>query len=188
MLENDLFRGIKEVLTAGMAAQGQSSVIITQAYQPTNQGIPEQPALYVFKIGNDRRIGHPERKDEWVPADPSAVPPVLAHEKHTETTWYESDFQISATSIKNPKDTAPLTAGDLANLAAGIMQGNAAMDGLRARGIGILRVREVRNTPFIDDKARFETNPSFDFTLTHEQVIISSVPYTDIAEFQLKRI
>lgn len=186
MLENELFKEIFAVLNAGLIARGFPDIIAAQNYQPTNQGIPSKSALYVFKIGPDKRIGHVERKDEWVFADPPTIP--TAFMRHTETQWYETDFQISATAIQNPKSTTPLTATDIANMAAGIMQSDVTLNALREKGIGILRIRDISNPFFMDDKNRFESNPSFDFTLTHEQVIISSVPIVETTEFQIKRV
>jgi len=45
-----------------------------------------------------------------------------------------------------------------------------------------LRVTDVRNPFFEDDKTRFEANPNFDITLTHASPITLTVPPVDRIE------
>lgn len=184
MLDNAQVRALSPLLIQGMKDVGHD-IIVKKDYQPTNQGLPEKPALFLHKIG-DRRIGFPGRKDEWVEANPPTIP--VGYMKHTERCWYETTWQLSALAIQNPKKPNDPTASDLVNYAAYVMQSQNMLIGLRDSGIGILRVMGVRNPYFVDDKNRFEANPSFDFTLTHEQVIISTSPVALTEEFQIKRI
>ncbi len=98
-------------------------------------------------------------------------------------------FQITALSIQIPKlGVAQLTASDIANTAAGIMQSDMSIDTLTSKGLFIYRITDVRNPYFVDDKERFEASPSFDFTLQHEQVIISQTPVVDDFTFDIERV
>lgn len=108
--------------------------------------------------------------------------------RHTERQWYETTFQISGLAIQDPADVDSLTASDIVNIGISVMQSDATRAALRAKNIGILRVEDVRNPYFVDDKGRFEASPSFDFTLTHEQVIISESPIVQSFEANFKRV
>lgn len=179
MLDNQLIALIESTLIAGEAVAGIPNMPILQAFQPTQQGVNVDPALYLFKVG-DRRYGWVERKDVW---DEDAE--VM---RHQETQQYETTFQISALATQNPKTPNAYTASDILNLVAYILQSADAIATLEAQGIGILRVTDVRNPYFSNDKQRNQASPSFDFTLTHKQVILSLVPIINSTEFNIKRV
>lgn len=180
MLDNMIFKNVIEVLRAGLTAQGFTDVAVKQNFQPRNQGANSGPTLYIHKLG-DHRYGFLQRKNEWDEYEEIEI--------HTETQLYESMFQITALSIQNPKlGIDQLTASDLANVSAGIMQSDATVDALTAKGLNIYRITDVRNPYFVDDKERFEAAPSFDFTLQHEQVIISQTPVVDDFTLDIERV
>lgn len=181
MYDNELIKELIVVLKAGLTASGLSSVAVKQSFQPTNQGANSQPTIYLFKIGN-KRVGFLKRESEWI------INPAPARMRHEERQWYETTFQISALSIQNPSDSTQRTASDLCNIASAILQGDTGREALQKKGIGMLRVTDVRNPYFLDDKDRFEASPSFDFTLTHEQVIISTDPVVETFEFNVERV
>lgn len=62
MLDNALIALIISTLQTGMTAIGQSSILIKQAWQPTQQGANTQPTVYLHKI-SDGMIGYPQRQD-----------------------------------------------------------------------------------------------------------------------------
>jgi len=181
VLDNLLIKEVIAGLKAGLTASGLSTVAVKQSYQPTNQGANSGPSIYLYKIG-DKRYGFLKRKSEWIQT------PSPGFMQHTESQWYETTFQISALSIQNPADITQKTASDICNIAAAILQGDSCREFLQSKGIGMLRVTEVRNPYFVDDKDRFEASPSFDFTLTHEQVIISTDPVVETYEFNVDRV
>lgn len=187
MQDNLIFKNVIEVLRAGLTAQGfptdpaaDGYIAIKQNFQPRNQGANTGPTLYIHKLG-DHRYGFLQRKNEWDEYEQTEV--------HTERQLYESMFQITALSIQNPKlGLAQLTASDIANTAAGIMQSDVTVDTLTSKGLFIYRITDVRNPYFVDDKERFEASPSFDFTLQHEQVIISQTPVVDDYTLDIERV
>ena len=184
MYDNQLVQLIITVLQAGFVANGfttdnGNAVAIKQSYQPTTQGVNTQNTIYLFKIG-DHRYGWTGKTDVWDQDTETEV--------HTERQWYETMFQLSALALQNAADVNSKTASDLLNIAAAIMQSDATLAALHAQGVGILRVTDVRNPYFTDDKDRYEAAPSFDFTLEHEQVIISSSPVIEDVEFNIQRI
>lgn len=183
MLDNQLIALVISIIKTGLTGLDLGVVIgVKQAYQPTQQGTPVENTVLLHKIG-DHRYGYPLRKDEWIPdTDGSGVM------THTESQWYETTFQIDALAIQSPSNVTSLTASDIVNYVAAILQSDTALGALKAQGVGILRITEIRNVPFVDDRDRFEYHPSFDFTLTHEQVIISESPVISIEDFNIARV
>lgn len=64
MLDNALFRLIKQVLSAGLSAIGQGSIKLVQSYQPTQQGLNSAPTVYLYKIGVDTNVGFPQKSTQ----------------------------------------------------------------------------------------------------------------------------
>jgi len=182
MYDNELNILIKSVIDAGLVMRGftgNTAIPVKQSYQPTNQGADTEPTIYFHKLP-DHRYGYLKRKSVWDRDQQKMI--------HTEEQWYESTFQINALATQNPKNVTQLTANDIVNIVASIIQGDAGRGAFQTAGVGILRISEIRNIPFVDDRERFEYEPSFDFTLTHAQVIISESPVITTEEFNIKRV
>ena len=90
---------------------------------------------------------------------------------YTETEQYITTFQASALATQNPADTESLTASDILNLAAYVLQSGATIAALEEQGVGILAISQVRNPYFADDRVRYEASPSFDFQISHKQIV-----------------
>lgn len=176
MLDNRLIALVISTVIAGEATAGIPGTPIKQAFQPTLQGANTQPTAYLHKVG-DRRVGSPRRSDVWDQDDAVMI--------HMELQKYETTFQISALATQDPKTPTQYTASDILNLIAYILQSSATIAAFEAQGVGILRVTDVRNPYFLDDRMQNEASPSFDFTLTHSQVITSTVPVVGERVFQI---
>lgn len=174
MFDNVLIKLVIETIIAQEIIAGIPELPVSQAFQPTQQGVNKAATAYMHKLG-DRRIGSPYRADVY--------DPVQSLEIHTELQQYETDFQFSVLSTQDPSDTTQKTASDIVNLIAYILQSSATIAALEARGVGVLRIQEIRNPYFKDDRDRFESNPSFDITFTHKQIISSSIPILQTTEF-----
>ncbi len=164
MRDNELIQVFLPIINDGLTAQGFTDVTVRQSYQPTQQGASSGPSVYFYKL-YDRRYGFLKRENIFN-ADDHVM-------EHIETQFYETTFQVAAWSIQDPSDIDSVTASDLANIVAGIMQSDSARLTLADNDIGILRVTDVTNPYFVDDKGRNEASPSFDFTLTHRQVVVT---------------
>lgn len=176
MLDNVIIPLIINTLIAGETIAGISGTPIKQAFQPTTQGANSVPTAYIYKI-SDRRFGFLGRSDVWNTNTSQMV--------HTETQQYESTFQLSTLATQNPATPTQYTASDICNLCASILQSSAAVATLEAQGVGIERVTDVRNPFFLDDREQFEASPSFDFTLTHKQIITSTTPIAQSIDLQM---
>ena len=95
---------------------------------------------------------------------------------HTETQYFETVFQVAALVLQNPNFINLPTASDLVNEVASIMQSDNTRAILNLSGIGILRISDVLNPYFVDDKDNFEASPTFDFTLVYENTRASTTP------------
>jgi hypothetical protein len=164
MQDNALIQAFLPIISAGLASQGYLNIPIVQAYQPTQQGINSSATIYFYKV-NDYRYGYVKREDNWDSNTSTMI--------HTETQLYETIFQINALVIQDPINIS-YTASDLINVIAAIMQSENTLTLLQQQDIQILRITDVRNPYFSDDKDRFEASPSFDFTLLHKQIITTN--------------
>lgn len=178
MTDNELIRAFWPILKDGLIAAGYTDVVSKQANQPTQQGTNTPPTVYFYKVG-DKRYGFLRRDNVW-----NTVDGIM---EHIEEQWYETTFQMSALVIQNPSNPE-YTASDLVNETAAIMQSDKTREQLLIKGIGILRVTEVRNPYFTDDRDRFEASPSFDFVLTHKQTRVTTDPVIESFEFNIKRV
>lgn len=179
MKDNQLIALIRAQIIAGLPAVGLTGLPVKQAYQPTQQGVPAEPSIFMFKIG-DKRYGYRGATDVWDQVNDVEI--------HTETQFYETTFQISALSVQRPQDTTQLTAADIVNGVAYIVQSESFMDALKAQDVGLLRVMAVQNPYFADDRGRYEASPSFDFTVTHKQIVQTEVPVLESTEFRIRSV
>lgn len=106
---------------------------------------------------------------------------------HAENQQYETTFQVSALVAQNPANVG-LTASDYVNKVAAILSSSAAIVSFEAEAVGILRIGNVQNPWFLDDRERNEASPSFTFVLTHKQSIISYSPVVEEVDYQILRV
>ena len=159
--DNDLIRLFLPIINTSLIDNGFLNVTVKQANQPTQQGIQSNPAVYFFKVSS-KRYGYLGRRDVW-DEDTQSM-------QHAESQYFESVWQVSALVLQNPATPNQYTASDLVNEAASIMQSDNTRDILNKSGVGILRVSDLTNPFFVDDRDNFEASPSFDFVLTYENV------------------
>lgn len=173
MRDNQLLQLLIPAINSGLFARGIAGVTVMQAYQPTRQGAPTEPVVLLTKLPDVPR-GHTKRDSVW-DRDASIM-------RHVEEQVFETTFQVNALAIQDPTDVSGLTAADIARAVRAVMQSSVVLDLLYAAGVGILRIGEIRNTPFVDDKQRNEYDPSFDFTLTHTDAFTSTDPVAEFVE------
>ena len=101
------------ILRQALNGMGLNDVQILQDFQPTQQGIPESRVVYIHKL-TPKRYGHPgERPVYNSNTDVFDV---------TEEFWRVVPWQISTRAQQNPEDLTGLTASDLADTVADILQ------------------------------------------------------------------
>lgn len=152
---------------------------ILQAYQPQDQGTPSEPNAFIYKIG-DHRLGAPDRKDCY-----NSETGIMTH---IETEDYETTFQMSAISKQYAAKTGQLTSSDILNKIAYCLQSDYALQAFQAANVGIYNILDVRNTYFLNDRGQHQAQPSFDFTMTHKQIVSSVEEVVSSVEFTLDTV
>lgn len=180
MLDKELTILIIATIKAGLAARGINGVAVMQGNQPTQQGVPTGPMVALYQFPS-RRYGWMRRADVWVPP----VGEVAGYMAHQEVQKMETTFQVTALYPQLPENTGGLTACDLANTVADILQSDAGLAQLRAVNAGIYRVTDIRLTAFVDDRDRFEYSPNFDFTVTHQNERVTMNPAVSTYEARI---
>lgn len=157
MRDNELIQLFLPIITNGLSVRGLSDVEVVQAFQPEQQGMQSGRTVYFYKLFN-HRYGVFSTESSWDGAQ----------EIQTTLQPCETTFKITTYAIQDPTDVNSLTASDLANIVADILNEQATVETLAAQEVGIYRIADVGNGYFIDDKNRHEAAPSFNFTLTHK--------------------
>lgn len=178
MKQNELYALIIGVVRDGLTTRSIEAEV-AQAYNDTQQGVPTTPAVFISALPA-RRYGWLKRNDKW-----DAVESQMTHE---ENQWLTNTFQISTSVLPDPNDLTEMTAWDLAEAVASILQGDTGRNALQEAGVGILRITDIRNPQFVDDRGRFEYAPNFDFTVTHEDVTLSTNPVVETFEVNIKGV
>lgn len=171
MTDNQFIQLFLPIIQAGLLADGFTGVDVKQNNQPTAQGANTIPTIYFFKV-NTVRFGFLGRRDVWDDGIDTMI--------HTESQYYETTFQVCAWVRQNPKTPNQYTASDLVNEVASILQSDNTLSTLNDSGIGILRIRDLTNPYFVDDRDQFEASPSFDFILTSQATRVSTTPVVQL--------
>lgn len=167
MRELELFIMLKGIIEAAEPdfgipqVGGAPGVLVQQSYQPTQQGVAVKPTAFLELIAQVR-VGQPLRED-FVDDDDNLI--------HRETQQMITRFQVSALATQDPASVTQLTAGDIVNSIAMILQNSQTVATLEAQGCGVLLDFTHRNPKFMDDRGRFEASPSFDFGITHKLIV-----------------
>lgn len=157
--DNTLIQVFLPIINSGLTNDGFTGVVVQQAAQPTLQGIPTAPTVYFYKIAS-KRYGFLGRFDAWNT--------LTSQMNHTESQYYESTWRVQTLVTQDPTTPNQYTASDLADEVASIMQSDNTRDTLNNNNIGILRITDIVNPYFKDDRDNYEAIASFDFTLVYE--------------------
>lgn len=177
MTDNELFGLlIFPVINAGLILDGFTGVTTLQAYQPTQQGVPTGPSVYISKQG-DHEYGWIRRGQVW-----SGTAEILTEVQQVETT-----FNVQSLVIQDPANPS-YTASDLANEIVAILQSTQTIEIYKSFGVGILRVTDITNVYFDDDRDQFEAVPSFNFILSHSRTRITTIPVIESVESVFARV
>ncbi len=178
MTDNGLIALLITAIRAGLEAQGfspdEGAFYVLQKWQPTQQGIPTAPTVYVEKLFDDN-YGFPMRRQTFNGAG-NNFDVVLT--QNVETT-----IQISAWATQDSSNLSLPTASDMANavrLWFCLPEVSAAM--MKSDGANVLRTTKVTNPYIEDDRDRAEATPSFDLVITHHRSIATVVPIVSSVE------
>lgn len=167
------------LLIAGLEAALPPGVLVAQGYQPSQQGAPSGPGVFLHKIGDVRR-GSPHRSDRLNSDETEFV--------HTETQQMETAFQASVMVPQRPTDPTRMSAGDLVNAVAAIIASDRMIARLRAAGAGVLALPNISNPIVMNDHDENESEPIVDFTITHRRQLVDGVPILQSIDHAIHRV
>jgi hypothetical protein len=179
MIESTMWKALIATLEAGLLAESLSDVVVRQAYQPRSQGASVERSAYLHKV-TSQRVGVQGRSAVWNPAQLNFT--------ETDKYWLAQTMQLTVQAEQNIADQDSLTAYDIAERCAAILQTRQTRDLLLAAGISIQKITDVRDEYALDDLDQFDINPSFDFILLYEQTLTSTVPGVSAVEADIKRV
>lgn len=181
MTDNELIIAVRAALLARLAAPsyGLGALLVEQSYQPTQQGVPNAATLFFHKL-HDRRVGSPQRKEEWNPD--------LEQFDYVESEQLESTFQLTARKSQDPADDTELTPADILLAAARALQSDPVLISLRAQGVGVLRIGAAPSGYSNNDRGEFQQEPSFDVTFTHRNTTTDTLAPVVSREVQINRV
>jgi hypothetical protein len=155
--DNQIIQIFLPILKAGLTSYGFENVPVVQANQPTMEGINTEPTVYFYKVANVFH-GFPGWQDNW---DGESM-------KHLDEQQILATFKIFALVLQFPSTPNQYTASDLVNAAASVFQSQNTVAQLKKSGIGILKISNIDNPYFADDRDQYEATPSFDFILSYK--------------------
>ena len=177
MNEKALDKLIRAELLKGLARYGVTDMPVKQGYQPTTQGRLDK-CIYFWALP-DIPEGWQYRKHKADEAGQIST---------TETQIIATSYQMGALIPDDPSDSIQKTAKDMTVLARMVVQSQPFVIAMTKAGIGVRRPSEVRNPQFVNDQDQYEFQPSFDFTVTHKQVIIQLTDSIESVEFNIHRV
>jgi hypothetical protein len=176
MTDNQLIALFAAQLEAASAAAGWNYAVL-QNYQPTQEGISSDPII-IFEKLFDHEYGW-QVSSEYVM---SAAPPPgyqLPDFQNNNFQWVESTFQVTSLVIQNVNDLTIPTPSDVCHYLKLWLNARQTMARIRDGGASILRITDIRNPKFEDDRGLFEGNPNFDVVLQHKRALDFSIPGCD---------
>lgn len=177
MNEKALDKLIRAELLKGLARYGVTDMPVKQGYQPTTQGRLDK-CIYFWAL-TDIPEGWQYRKHKADEAGQIST---------TETQIIATSYQVGALIPDDPSDASQKTAKDITVLARMVVQSQPFVIAMNKAGVGVRRPSEVRNPQFVNDQDQYEFQPSFDFTVTHKQVIIQLTDSIESVEFNIHRV
>jgi len=163
MLDNELMISIRSELLsllANYSAHDLSDVEVSRSYQPTQQAATEQRVIVIHRITNPQVGGGLK----------------YVGQTRIEQRLKRATFQFDCLAPFDESDVNALLPSDIANIAADLLQSYNSIRNLRAKGVNIERVTDVRPSYFINDKERHESAPSFDLTVNYQHDYGNEIP------------
>lgn len=153
-----------DVLQPYLLRQTGRQVEVRQAYRGNDVASESpDPVVYLFELYTHN---HGARYSINVPNLAGGVDVVECQSR-------ETTFQVWGYA---PPAASGLTTADMVGTAAMAMQGERMLAATRARGIGVLRISDIKVPVRTNEFERYEANPTFDVTITHRATAVDNVP------------
>ena len=170
MNQNGLIALLRNRVVEALAEKGWADFEVSQKFQPTQQGVPVRNGVFIQPMV-DYRHGFPGQNLMYNSVNQefdSKEPQVM-----------ETPFQISVLSVQEIDTPEAPTSADVSKYLARALSSQVTVEKFMAQNVGILRIKDSRNDPFLDDRDRSEYHSNFDITLTHVDDYDMTVPQID---------
>ena len=165
MLDAQLQALVQAQLVAGLAARGITAAV-KQNNQPRQFAAPSTPTVF-HTLGPRKKYGWPQASDK-LNSDGVTL-------TTTTTQVVQTRFQIAAlVPNASPANPMAMTSGDIASVAADILQHENAIAAFVAAGCNVFRVSDNPAVPFIDSNGQTVWWASFDIIFAHKDVFTTS--------------
>lgn len=173
MDQNGLIALLRKRLVESLDEKGWGDFEVSQKFQPTQQGVPMRRGVFIQPLFDDEHgwHGHEDLYNE-----------VTGSFDTTEPQAMETTFQISCLAVQQAEDVPGPnnpTAADVVKHLARALASRKTIESFRKVNVRMLRPREIKNDPFLDDRDRSEYHASFDIVLTHSESYGYSTPKID---------
>lgn len=179
MLDNQLIKLMGAGILQLFPKRGLDGYKLKRNYQPRQQGRPNDPTVYMLKT-LDNRYGFRTASKKWDITAGAIV--------RTEKQIVQSTFTFACTVNIDPDDTAQLSHSDILKKVASLIASPDFIAYLLAGGAQVMRILDIKNVPYENDKGQFEDNPTFDVIITHTDTFIDGVPLVTKVSGSITRI
>lgn len=173
--ENDLWKILLPIIDTGIADF--SDITVLRGWQPTTQGDGNTPRLLLNRASS-RRYGGQGKKVEIRDIDR-----LVEIE-----SWHKEDTYQAYALVERAPDDFGYTAVDVLERLSAHLQSDSAIDAFKASGVGILRINDIAETPYENDRDEYRISVSLRFTLTYRQEMERDVPVARSIEFEKHRV
>lgn len=163
MLDNELFIAIRLELLARLAeynVHDLTDVKVKRSFQPTEQATSNDRVIFIHRV-DDPQVG-------------GGI--VYSGNNRIQQQFERAVFQFDCLAPFNPADVNALLPGDILKISAHLLQSYKGVRNLRAKGVKIERVTNVRPSRFVNDQDQFEMSPSFDLTVNYQHDYETDIP------------
>mgnify|MGYP006914385349 CR=1 FL=1 len=167
MKDLDLIGLFSGLLESAIAAEGITDTDVIQLFQPTQQSRADSGDGVYFQLLFTRNYGS-AYKTQTYNQDTGVFDTVQIQQM-------VAKFQISVFYPADPSNVDRLSSNDLATNIAMRMQSDDSIQKLRAAGVGITRITDVRNPQFDNEQDQSEFVPNFDMDLNYNREIDGTV-------------
>jgi hypothetical protein len=166
MLDSALQILLRSTILTGLTVRGYSSVLVKASRQPRQAAVPTAATVFISFMSS-KRYGFPQKGQVWDSGNGVF--------QKTETQLYETTYQIAALSPQSAATPTAPTTDDLVRIVSNWLASDAAVAILGADQVGVLRVQDIQNLWFEDDKGQYESNPTFNIVLRHNDAFTTPV-------------
>lgn len=164
MTEYQALAIIRKHLLAALVAYGYTCEVLA-GRQPTRQLLKDS-AVYFFPIGTSTK-GAQGRSYKRTESDAIG---------HQERALLIKTIQIEAFLKRRPSDGNLYNASDLCEMVKMIVSSLPFIEALRAEGVGVSNITQIREPEFLNQSGDYEKNPSFDFDAAYTRTIKPKTP------------